>query len=274
MRLRATPRRLAHFYVLLPSEPGDFLHLAKTHWRHAKPQAASFTAESSYCFHVAAPESDRNNSPLLFKIKPSHPRRLSAGSLRRRFGCFGSFASKKKKKISIGTRKTESAWWSSYYVVLRLFAATIGRANSTKSSMRTGHAPEERTRSKVRDDRNKNCTAPSAHLHRLTFLVVIRHVVCNHVAEVQQEVPRVFGNRALVMLLNAARFTVKKLECWLFPTKRSLKDRTFNTDQEEAVPQVQELEPTRENQIPVSHGHLQVWKLKKKNKIFTFSGEL
>lgn len=30
-----------------------------------------------------------------------------------------------------------------HYVMLRLLPVTIGRANSTKSSMRTGHAPEE-----------------------------------------------------------------------------------------------------------------------------------
>lgn len=30
--------------------------------------------------------------------------------------------------------------------------------------------------------------------HNLTFLIIVRHVVCNHISEVQEEVPRVLGN--------------------------------------------------------------------------------
>lgn len=54
--------------------------------------------------------------------------------------------SKKKKERNLGEAQTPSAaWrWDKHYVMLRLFAVTIGRANSTKSSMRTGHAPKER----------------------------------------------------------------------------------------------------------------------------------
>ncbi len=41
--------------------------------------------------------------------------------------------------------------------------------------------------------------------NKLTFLVIVWHVVCDHIAEVQKEVPCVLGNWALVMLLNAAQ---------------------------------------------------------------------
>lgn len=54
---------------------------------------------------------------------------------------------KKEEKKNRGEPQTPSAaWcWVKHYVrLLRLCPVTIGRANSTKSSMRTGHAPEER----------------------------------------------------------------------------------------------------------------------------------
>ena len=46
---------------------------------------------------------------------------------------------------------------------------------------------------------------PVIYPQRLTFLVVVRHVVCDHVAKVQEEVPCVFGNWPLVMLLKATQ---------------------------------------------------------------------
>lgn len=49
----------------------------------------------------------------------------------------------KKRKLG-GTRTPSAACcWYKHYVMLRLLPVTIGRANSTKSSMRTGQAPEE-----------------------------------------------------------------------------------------------------------------------------------
>lgn len=39
----------------------------------------------------------------------------------------------------------------------------------------------------------------------LTFLIIVGHVICNHVAKIQEEVPRVLGDRSLVMFLNATQ---------------------------------------------------------------------
>jgi len=60
------------------------------------------------------------------------------------------------------------------------------------------------------------------------FFVIIGHVIADHVAEVEQQIPRVTRNRTFIVLL------------------------------QKLAPQIEKLEATREDDIPIGDGHVQI----------------